>query len=79
MTNERSRIVRDICHAEGHGSLVDVTSYGDMPHRRYLCQRGCGVDIWELGPRTPLAEIVSVFGDTNGAVVHGRLEIWPGE
>jgi hypothetical protein len=71
------RQARDICRSEGHGELAEITGFGDLPNRRYLCQRGCGVDIIDLAAATTLDEAADLTKRQGTVTVRGRVEVWP--
>lgn len=52
------QVIREICNREGHGELVECTTNLDYPARReYICQRGCGTQIFELKRAMTRAEL----------------------
>lgn len=45
----RLSVIREICRKEGHGELIEHTRFEDQGMvRRFICQRGCGIAVFEL-------------------------------
>lgn len=73
----RLSVIREICRKEGHGELVDCTRFEDQGQFvRYICQRGCGIDICHLLRPMTLEELISYADRTGGAVfLRGSIEV----
>lgn len=72
----RQEIVRGVCRSEGHGSLIERTEFASA-HRRYICERGCGTDIYAIDTPATFAELTAITGSRLArATVRGQLEIW---
>lgn len=57
----RTEIIREICGKEGHGVLLEVTSYSDS-HQRFICQRGCGIEIYRLRRQLTFSQLLAWTG-----------------
>ena len=59
---QRLAVIREICREEGHGDLVEVTTWAD-PHRIYICNRGCDLTIYKLREGRTLRQLAEQLGD----------------
>lgn len=77
----RVEVIREICNREGHGDLLDTTTIQDYKARRdLLCQRGCGIRIFELERAMTLDELQEFLTRrklTGTVRLRGRVEITP--
>lgn len=75
----RLSIIREICRKEGHGELIEHTRFEDMGLvRRFICQRGCGIAVFELVQAMTVDELAAWLarGKLAGTVrLRGRIEV----
>lgn len=74
----RLATIREICDKEGHGHLIEITTFADLPNRRHICNRGCGTNIIEFDKAMTLGELAAMLqrtGATGTIRVRGTAEI----
>jgi hypothetical protein len=76
----RLAVIREICNREGHGELIERTSFDELAagFRAYICQRGCGVAVYELERALTVEELLRALsgkGTTGEIRLRGRVEV----
>lgn len=75
----RLEVIREICRKEGHGELIEYTRFEDAGMvRRFICQRGCGIAVFELVRSMTVDEMNDWLarGKLTGTVrLRGRIEV----
>lgn len=76
----RLQVIREICNREGHGTLHECTRFDQFAKgfRAYICQRGCGIAVYELQRALTAQELEKALGRdgvTGEVRVRGTVEV----